>query len=130
MSHISQGGRVLIILIVDDYILIATAIRNYLEKRGYKAVAFSDPSEAIGFFESSFEEISVVLLDLDMPTMSGEEFFERARSIDPEVPILLVTGESDWDRIKALESKGVSGVIYKPFTMASISEKIGHLIAQ
>lgn len=66
-------------------------------------------------------EIALVLLDMTMPHMDGEETFQRLRRIDPEVRVLLTSGYSEQDT-ERFAGKGLSGFIQKPYRPQELLE--------
>jgi FixJ family two-component response regulator len=66
----------------------------------------------------------VVLLDLTMPVMSGEETLRYLRLIDRRVPVILSSGYNEVETIKRFTGKGLAGFLQKPYTGAALAEKI------
>ena len=80
----------------------------------------------------SRKEISLVLCDWDMPGMSGIEVVKFIRSDDKlkDIPIIMVTGESDRDRVIEAAKEGVNGYIIKPFKPADLQNKIEQVLPE
>ena len=90
------------ILVVDDEDLVRRAAKASLEKYGYRVVLAEDGKRAVEIFRTIADEIAVVLLDMTMPVMSGEQTFQELRKIRPD---LLV------DRLQRLQRGGGAGAI-------------------
>ena len=71
----------------------------------------------------NYDQIDLVLLDLTMPLMNGDDALVQMRFIDPEIKVVLVTGiVADWEELK------VEGIIQKPFGSGEILSKVRELL--
>ena len=82
------------VLCVDDVEEILGFYQNLLGKYGYEVMVATDGSEALDLFQSSGEPIDAVILDFQMPAMSGLELAILLKGIDPDLPIVMVSGNS------------------------------------
>lgn len=73
-------------------------------------------------------ELSLVLLDMTMPEMSGARTYERIRELAPDLKVLLTSGFSADGQARALLELGCSDFIQKPFDLAQLSAKIRRLL--
>lgn len=113
------------ILIVDDEEAIRNLLRDALSGLGYSVMVASNGREAIEIFNVDRDTIDLVILDLIMPEMGGEETLIRLRQIDPHVKVIIATGFGVTQSLQdVLKDKGVSGFVNKPFNIAEISEVI------
>ena len=103
-----------VILLVDDEPTIRAILRQGLEIAGFKVLEAEDGVEGFGVFVRHRSAISLVLLDLTMPRMGGEEVFGEIRKLAPEVPVVLMSGYSEQEATSALASKGLAGFLAKP----------------
>ncbi|EMT53444.1 MULTISPECIES: response regulator transcription factor [Brevibacillus] len=109
------------ILIVDDEPQIVEILSSYLQKEGYHVVTAASGTEALEWTHST--GIDLVLLDLMLPDMSGEEVCERIRR-ESRVPILMLTAKSgEPDRITGLEL-GADDYLVKPFSPRELVARI------
>jgi len=113
-----RGSRT--VLVVDDDESVVQLASETLERAGFRALGFSDVSEAIAAFRRRADEISVVLLDRTMPELSGEAAFAELRSIRPDAPIVLVSGYTEEIARQAFAGKGLAGFVQKPFLPATL----------
>jgi two-component system phosphate regulon response regulator PhoB len=117
-----------IILVVDDDAPILLLMRNLLREFGFEPVEARNGEEAIA--EARKRTPDLILLDRNMPGMSGDEVVRAMRSDDSlsEVPILILSGEPlDPDEIRQL---GATGHVLKPFDVPTLVETIrGHVSA-
>lgn len=117
------------ILAVDDSPTMRRIVKNTLKQAGYTDVEEAGNGvEALSMLKSG--PFDLILTDWNMPNMNGLEFVTQVRS-QPEtksIPILMVTTRSVKEDILAAMKAGVNGYIVKPFTPATIKEKITALV--
>ncbi len=102
------------VLVVDDDGAVIASTRALLEEAGYQILTARHGEQALEVFQAHPEQIDLVILDLVMPRMGGEECLDRLLEIDPEVRVLGTTGYyTDDDTYKQMEPK-VKGFIPKP----------------
>ena len=104
------------ILIVDDEDFVRNFLARCMEAAGFKVLTASDGYEAIEVYRQQAAEISVVLLDLTMPRMSGMEVLKELRSLSVDLPILMISGYSEQDISKQMSKSGSCAFIQKPFS--------------
>jgi DNA-binding response OmpR family regulator len=110
------------ILVVDDDAPILLLMRNLLREFGFEPVSAASGPQAVE--EALRRRPDLILLDRNMPGMSGDETLQQLRAADglSEVPVLMVTGEPIApDEIQRL---GVAGAVLKPFDVPSLIETI------
>ncbi len=81
-------------------------------------------------FRRHGHEIDIVVLDLTMPRMGGDEVFRRIRASHPGTRIILCSGYTQEDISRQFEGLGLSAFIEKPFTPSELIEKIGVVLAE
>jgi CheY-like chemotaxis protein len=113
-----------IVLVVDDEEIVRQAARNALERYGYQVIVAADGSEAVAVYQRERTGVSLVLLDLTMPVMGGEEALARLQQIDPAVRVLLTSGYNELEAVQRFAGKGLAGFIQKPYTSAALAEKV------
>jgi two-component system cell cycle sensor histidine kinase/response regulator CckA len=122
---VKEATPTVTILLVEDQELVRDTVRGMLEALGYKVHEASDPSQAIEGFLSKGASIDLVVTDVVMPEMSGPEFAEWLALVNPELPILFMSGYTD-DRVLPYQH-GRSAFIEKPFDMKTLGTKITEL---
>lgn len=116
------------LLVVDDEDLVLDVAANMLEKLGYTALTAQNGTEAVDIFEAHKDEIKMVVLDIIMPGMGGGEVYDKIKTINPDVKVLLASGYSvDGQAIELLE-RGCNGFMQKPFTMEELSGKVEQIL--
>jgi PAS domain S-box-containing protein len=116
------------ILLVDDESLVIEVGKKLLEKLGYLVLTANSGKEAIREYEKNKKEIKLVILDMIMPVMGGEETFDRLKEIDRDVCVLLSSGYSLNGQAEEILNKGCAGFLQKPFTMNELSEKVSSIL--
>ena len=104
------------ILVVDDEPMIERAYEELLESSGYERISYNDAQEAFYFLMVNHSKIDVALIDLTMPNVKGSEIARQMSFIDPELPIILMTGNLETD----YEDANVRTVLKKPITKAEL----------
>jgi signal transduction histidine kinase/CheY-like chemotaxis protein len=103
-----------VVLLVDDEPTIRAVLSQGLENAGYKVIEAVDGVDGFGAFVRHRSSISVVLLDLTMPRMNGDEVFEEIHKVAPEIPVILMSGYSQSEATQALADKGLAAFLSKP----------------
>jgi len=121
-SHIPRGTEH--ILVVDDEPAVLEVARDILSHLGYTIYAASNGHEGVEFYRTRRGSIDLVLLDVNMPVMSGIEAFEQLRSLDPRVRIIIVTGYGKGVIEAPRFSSEVNGFVQKPFLLETLATKV------
>jgi len=117
------------VLVAEDEAMVRTVIVQMLRKLGYNVLSANDGDDAIEVFNQHAEEIKLVIFDMTMPTMSGEELFINLKQLSPQVKTLLTSGHHEQDMIDSLKNKGLSGFLPKPFNMAEMQGILSDILA-
>lgn len=116
----SQGT----ILVVDDEETVRTVSARLLESIGFKTILAQDGRDALEKYKNNQAEICLVLMDLTMPHMDGEQAFRELRKLKADVKVLLMSGFNEQDAINRFTGKGLSGFVQKPFKRDELQEKL------
>ena len=116
------------ILIVDDEDVIRTVLSRMLIRMGFSVSVAGNGIEAVRIFQESPEIFDIIIIDMIMPIMDGKETFHLLKSIDPNVRILLSTGNTLDESAQALIAQGALGYLHKPFNIRELSEKIQSIL--
>lgn len=112
-------------LVVDDFSTMRRIIRNLLKELGYSNVdEAEDGQSALGKLKR--DNFDFVITDWNMPGMDGLQLLQAVRADDSlsKLPVLMVTAEAKKENIIAAAQSGASGYIVKPFTSATLDEKL------
>lgn len=116
------------ILLVDDEKVIRELCRNMLRHLGYNIIMAEDGIVAIDLYKKYDSEISIVILDLIMPNLSGRDVFDRLRQINPDVKIIISTGYAKDELLQPLLDKRANGFLEKPYKLQELAEGIKNVI--
>lgn len=106
------------ILVVDDDIMLADNLNEYLTKLGYNASAVYHGKEAVERFRQG--DFHLVITDLVMPDMDGLELMEAVKRIDKKAMVIVVTGHGSIESAVTAIKKGAYDYISKPFRMEEL----------
>ncbi|MGC9951969.1 MAG: PAS domain S-box protein [Bryobacteraceae bacterium] len=112
------------ILVADDEAFVRRAVKSALERQGYQVLLAENGREAVDLLRAHGAEVRVVLLDLTMPLLGGEEALRELRRVRPDVSIVLSSGFNEAEAIQRFAGQRLSGFIQKPYTAAQLAEKI------
>ena len=118
------------ILFIDDEDLVREAISELLEDMNFEVKVEETGAEGIRTFAEDPGEFDLVLTDLMMLDMRGDEIAERIRSIRPSMPVVVMTGTPENLPPNRAEAMGICGVLGKPLTKAELSEGIRQALSR
>ena len=113
-----------VILVVDDEEGVRKTAAAVLKSRGYSILEASNGQEGIEIFQQHSSQIGLVLLDLSMPIMSGEECLRKLKQIKPDLPVLLSSGFSESEATHRFQASGIKDFLQKPYTAARLIELV------
>ena len=113
-SPMGTAGRLASILVVDDEPMALLLVKRILNEAGFEVTTAESGFAAVELFRERPHGYDLVLLDLTMPFMDGEETFTRLREIRAEMPVVLCTGFIQQQRLDRLMTVGLSGFMRKP----------------
>ncbi len=116
------------ILFVDDEGAVAETGKSILEKLGYRVEAHTDPQKAFDEFTAHNDDFDLVITDMAMPYLTGEELSKRLMAIRPDIPILLCTGYSDQIDAASAAAMGIKKFLKKPLEMGKLANIIRQVL--
>jgi signal transduction histidine kinase/ActR/RegA family two-component response regulator len=119
----SMTGR---ILVVDDEPSIAEFLREALAAKGLEVAVYNDSVEALDAFRINVNGFDCILTDQTMPALTGTELARAVRSLNPHVPVLLMSGYGASLDADSIAASGVSRYLAKPLE----THKLLHLVAE
>jgi CheY-like chemotaxis protein len=111
------------VLLVDDEETVRDIGSEMLQELGFKVVTATDGQEALDIYASR-PDIVLVLLDLTMPHMDGEQCFRELRLLNPNVSVVISSGYSELEVTQKFAGKGLAGFVQKPYRLAALREKL------
>ena len=121
-------GTTIRVLLVDDEPTIRNLGKRMLAKMGLDAVTAEDGMEATEIFRKNPGEFQLVILDLTMPKLDGEETFHILRKCRADIPVLVVSGFDEQEAMARFQGQPHISFIQKPFQLAQFKEKIKALL--
>ena len=114
------------ILSVDDSTTIRKIIRSSVEILNYSLLEASGGAEALDILARERENIKLILLDLNMPGMSGFDLLRTVKrdNLYRDIPVMMVTTEGEKENIVKAVQAGVANYLLKPFTSEELTKKI------
>ena len=116
-------------LVVDDYSTMRRIVKNLLHDLGYAQVQEADDGNtALPMLKAG--SFDFLITDWNMPGMPGLELLKAVRADDKlaKLPVLMLTAEAKREQIVEAAQAGVNGYVIKPFTAATLKEKIDKIL--
>ena len=117
------------ILLVDDEESVRVMGTRMLERVGFEVLTAADGREALELFQERREQIVLVLLDLTMPDLDGEETFRELRRMAPRVRVLMSSGYTESEIAPRFAGKRLSGFLQKPYTLEALTQSLQSALA-
>ncbi len=111
------------ILVADDEALVRRTAKSALERQGYQVLLAENGREAMDLLRGN-PSVNLVLLDLTMPLLGGEEALRELRSLRPDVKIVLSSGFNEAEAIQRFAGQRLAGFIQKPYSATQLAEKV------
>lgn len=112
------------ILLADDEKYLCELLSSMLEKLGYNVTAYTSGAEALNSFNATPDDFDLVLADMIMPDLDGLELAEQVITIRPEIPVIIISGYSNKNKMKKAEELGVRQFIMKPVLQVDLANAI------
>ncbi len=103
------------VLVVDDDDAVRSITRAVLEPHGFQVAIARNGPEAIAYLRKEATDLRAVLLDVIMPDMDGEEVFDIIREIQPQLPVIFISGYGGRDFLRRTDELGSAAFVAKPF---------------
>ena len=115
-----------LILVVDDEYDIVNLIKQSLQKDGRKVSAFTDPVMALEDFKKNCKNYSLILSDIRMPGMNGYELIRKAKEIDKQVRVVLMSAFEIQDKEfhNVLPDIKIDAFLQKPFPIQQLNNVV------
>jgi len=117
-------GQTETILVVDDEELVRDLAKRILERSGYRVLLAANGKEALALYKKEQENISLVILDLIMPEMSGGQCLEELLKENPGVKVLVATGFSPDAQMQQGLDKAAKGFVAKPYDVRRLLQSV------
>ncbi len=125
-SVVGQGAGY--ILVVDDEAIVLQMILDTLDLLGYNGLSASTGTEGIEIFKARMDEIDLVILDLYIPDVPGEEIITELRKLKPDIKILVASGYEYRQKQEKMKELKVNAYLTKPFKLHDLEGKLSQLL--
>lgn len=112
------------VLLVDDEETVRTVTRRVLERAGFRVLLANDGMEGVEMFREHASELTLVLLDMTMPRMNGEQAFKLMKDVRSDVPVILSSGYNEPEALDHFAAEGLAGFIQKPYRAEELLQKM------
>lgn len=112
------------VLVVDDEEMVLAVSRRILESAGFTVLTAGTGREAVEIFRQKADEIRIVLLDLTMPRMDGQEVYNEIQAVRRDVSVILMSGFNESDAIQRFGSRAPTEFLTKPFGADEVLDSI------
>nr|WP_319395320.1 transporter substrate-binding domain-containing protein [uncultured Desulfobacter sp.] len=116
------------ILLVDDEIPILKLGSQMLEKMGYNVTPHQSGVEALNAFKTDPESFNLVISDMAMPHIAGDQLAADLKAIRPDIPVIICTGFSERIDSAKVEAIGIDGLLAKPLSRTAILKIVREIL--
>lgn len=116
------------ILIVDDEEIICDSIKQILELSGYRAVTANNGSSALDLLSMPVKQIDLIIADVNMPDIDGKRILTAVKEIEPETPVIIITGIDVAESRAFAEEHQAEGFLAKPINAENLLPLIEKII--
>ena len=124
MKAVQAPETQLLILLVDDEDVVRRSAGRVVRQSGHRVLFARGGNEALQLYGETKPRPDLVLMDLNMPGMTGDETFRALRQMDPQAPVVFVSGYWDSDLERSLREEGALGFVQKPYQAATLRNAI------
>jgi len=110
------------VLVVDDDVSLQNLFKVFLKKIGFSRVVVGTVKEAIAALEK--QHFDLLFLDLKLPDGPADDVYDAAKEIDPELPIVVITGYPDSSMLNRIHAKGPITVLKKPLKVDQLKQTV------
>jgi len=118
------------ILLADDEPQLLQLVQRYLTRLDYHVDAYTRAADALNAFKSAADPYDVVIVDLSLPDMPGDQLLMELLSINPKILMLICSGSLFEISKLPLEVQRQVGFLQKPFAPNMLADAIGQLLAR
>ncbi|MCC7139256.1 MAG: PAS domain S-box protein [Planctomycetes bacterium] len=121
---VAASGRAALLLVVDDDDAVREVVARMLAGAGHRVLQAADGAEGVAALRAHADDVALVVLDLTMPGMSGEETLRALREVRPDVRVVVTSGYTQQDAAARLRGAPPDGFVQKPFDRADLLARI------
>ena len=118
------------ILIVDDEDTVLDVSRRGLERAGFTVFAASSGMQAVELFREHHAEIGLVILDMTMPRMSGEETYRALKEVRDDIRVVISSGYSRDDAVQRFDPNSIEDFLQKPYRAVDLAKLVARILSR
>ena len=120
--EIARGNG--LVLVIDDEPMVRQIANKILTHYGYNVILAEEGEQGLEIYQQRSKEIDLIILDINMPKMSGDEIFPLLQKVNPDVKVIITTGFVKDTKSELLKDKGIVEYIQKPYTMKVLASAV------
>ena len=120
-------GQGELILLVDDEKVLRDLGRDILESQGYRVATVASGEEALDYLREA-RDVALVILDVVMPGLGGNETYRRLRGFDRSIPVLFSSGLTAEQSVRDVLEEGAAGFIPKPYSIGDLTRAVSSVL--
>jgi CheY-like chemotaxis protein len=128
VTRVNSGRETQRFLVVDDEDVVRSVVRSALERPGVFLVEAADGEEAIRLLLG--EHFDLILVDKNLPGITGLDVIRRARAVHPKIGTLLITGFASRESAEEALALGVDAYLVKPFDVAELQDRVAETLGR
>jgi CheY-like chemotaxis protein len=109
------------ILVVDDDLNLVRMNQKILERLGYQVLVYTESCEALAAFQQDPGAVDLLITDMTMPRMTGEELARKVLALRPDLPVVICTGFSELINEEKARAIGARALLMKPLTKKELA---------
>jgi len=118
------------ILLVDDEEQIIQMLKILLERLGYRVTSRTGSVDALETFKTNADSFDLVITDMTMPNMTGDQLAKELLAIQPDIPIIMLTGFSERINREKIKALGIKGFLMKPVLKSDMALEIRRVLEE
>ena len=118
------------ILVVEDEPLVRNMVHTLLTRFGYETTLTENGQQGLDYYEAHWREIDLVIIDMIMPVMDGEQCYYALRAINPAAKVILSSGFGLNERAQTLLDAGVKAFVKKPYRVDELSRTVKEVLRE
>lgn len=117
-----EGNKV--VLVIDDEEAVREAVTDILDLEGHKVITAENGEEGVALYRKRQDDVVLIILDLSMPGLSGQETLSHLQEINPNAKVLLSSGFSETEVADRFTNFGVAGFLQKPYNALGLIKTV------
>ena len=117
------------VLAVEDNVQARALLRSTMKELGIDQIFMAkDGKEALDFLGDCDDMINVIICDWNMPRVTGLEILRQVRTVDSDIPFMMVTGAADRESVSIAKENGVTSYLTKPYSQDDLGKKLKQIL--